>query len=236
MIRIDVVLPAYRPSQGWEREAISRLTALSDSIPDVTFRIFIVPDGSNDGHSDEVRSHWATSPWEVIYCDYAKNRGKGFAVRYGVGQTDAPFVLYTDYDLPFTLDSYKQVIEALLEGADVVISRREPESYGKKIRLKRKMLSDFSHFVNKFFFLPTTDTQGGLKGFSSTGRFIFLQTRIDSFLFDTEFICLAKRKKVCIAVVSGSIRPDISLSVMKAKTILREVYKIPKLIKARWFS
>lgn len=236
MIRIDVVLPAYRPGQGWERETISRLTALSDSMPDVTFRIFIVPDGSNDGHSDEVRSHWAASRWKVVYCDYAKNRGKGFAVRYGVGQTDAPFVLYTDYDLPFTPDSYKQVIEALLEGADVVISRREPESYGKRIRFKRKMLSDFSHFVNKFFFLPTTDTQGGLKGFSSMGRSIFLQTRIDSFLFDTEFICLAKRKKVRIAVVSGSIRPDISLSVMKAKTILREVCKIRKLIRARWFS
>lgn len=236
MTQIDIVLPTYNPYQGWEEEAISHLSALSAALPEITLRVFIVPDGSKTGHSSDVRSRWSSSQWPVFYCDYSANQGKGYAVRYGVQQTDAPFVIYTDYDFPFTLDSYKQVIKSLLDGADVVIAHRESASYGRRIRFKREILSEISHFVNTFLSLPTTDTQGGLKGFSQVGKSIFLRTEIKRFLFDTEFICLARRKKVRIDVVHGAIRPNIILSAMKAKTIFREIYSLPRLIRARWFS
>lgn len=133
MNKIDIVLPAYNPTEGWAEESIQRLSILFETVPDITFRVFIVPDGSRIGHSQEVRDLWKRTFWETIYCDYPENKGKGYAVRHGVSHTDAPFVLYTDYDLPFTTETYKNVIELLIKGeVDVVIPRRNPDTYEKR--------------------------------------------------------------------------------------------------------
>ena len=54
------------------------------------------------------------------------------------------------------------------------------------------------------------------------GKDIFLQTSIDRYLFDLEFIFLSARNKLNIKTVEVELRPEIVLSKMNWKILLQE--------------
>ena len=204
---------------------------------DLSVNVYIVPDCSSCGHNEGVRHFWETRSYKAVYVDYASNKGKGGAIRSAMKLSKAPFVLYTDWDFPYTEEAMEAVIVALKEGADVVIAERQQESYLRVIPLKRKVLSRLSHLFNCILLrLPSVDTQGGLKGLSARGRETFLETGINRFLFDTEFIALSVRRKLLVRVVSACIRPDIKLSNMKPCTLMKELGGLRKIFYARWLS
>ena len=67
------------------------------------------------------------------------------------------------------------------------------------------------------------DTQGGMKGFSQAGQAIFLTTRINSFLFDTEFIYKAsRRKEINLRTINANIKEGLAVSDMGFKVLRRE--------------
>ena len=76
--------------------------------------------------------------------------------------------------------------------------------------------------------LPFSDTQGGMKGFNRVGRKIFMQTTIDTFLFDTQFIYKAVRQHADVRAVESEIKRGLKVSVMGLKVVVRELKNIPK--------
>ena len=99
MTSLDIILPAYNPLPGWEDIVIGRFQSLVKALPDVKIRLFIVNDGSQ--RLDE--NHSAGVIQEVIpdlqWISYKENRGKGYALRQGVKNSTADFVVYTDIDI-----------------------------------------------------------------------------------------------------------------------------------------
>ena len=111
------------------------------------------------------------------------------------------------------------MVEALLGGADVVVATRG-KSYQDNLPPFRQMLSKLSHICNTWVLrIKIKDTQGGMKGFSQAGQAIFLTTRINSFLFDTEFIYKASRRK---EINLQTIKEGLAVSNMGFKVLRRE--------------
>ncbi|MEG1635697.1 MAG: glycosyltransferase family 2 protein, partial [Rikenellaceae bacterium] len=71
--------------------------------------------------------------------------------------------------------------------------------------------------------LKYSDTQGGLKGMSRKGCDLMLTTKVNRFLFDTEFVVMASRRRdISITEISANLRDGIILPNMSFKVVRRE--------------
>lgn len=221
-IEIDIVLPCYNPPENWEKQMISNFKHLQSRFEDIYFHLIIVSDGSRQGYEPERITKIKETIPHIKIIDYRPNRGKGYALREAVKYSESPYTIYTDYDFPYTDESMQAVIEALLNGADIVVAVRD-RNYQDGLPTFRKFLSKASHLCNQYLLrLDIKDTQGGLKGFNKTGREIFLSTHISGFLFDTEFIYKGQKRKVNIQPVSARIKDGLAISNMGMKVLRKE--------------
>ncbi len=135
--------------------------------------------------------------------------GKGYALRFGINQADSDYYIITDIDLPYTASSMLEILKRIhLDGAIAAIGVRSKEYYSK-IPVARKLISIVLRTFNKVALrLIISDTQCGLKAFNKIGKDIFMQTTVERFLFDVEFIKLLGR--------------HASKSTLKQKVVLRE--------------
>ncbi len=227
----DIVLPAYNPHVGWDVKVVENMKILNNNFPDINFSLYIVNDGATRGYEKENKGRILLDYPDTQFIEYAVNRGKGCALRYAIERTKSEYVIYTDYDFPYTLNSMKITINSLISGADVVVAVRNLD-YQHNLPPIRKYLSFSSHLLNRYFLrLKIKDTQGGLKGFNSNGKEIFLRTKINSFLFDTEFIYKATRNnQIKIAVVDAMIKPGLKVSKMGMKVLTKEFFNLFRIV------
>lgn len=221
---IDLVLPCYNPNPGWAEGVIRNLQRIEELCNPHRFRLFVVSDGSRYGFEPETIRLLKQEIKEVQIIYYRRNRGKGYALREAIKRCHSPYIIYTDYDFPYTTDSFLLVVKELLESnADIVVALRN-KSYRESLPLFRRFLSESSHLCNRLFLrLDIHDTQGGLKGFTHKGKHYFLKTRINGFLFDTEFIYKAKKGNLKINTIDGNVRKDIAISNFGLATVKQEM-------------
>lgn len=230
MTSLDIILPAYNPLPGWEDIVIGRFQSLVKALPDVKIRLFIVNDGSQ--RLDE--NHSAGVIQEVIpdlqWISYKENRGKGYALRQGVKNSTADFVVYTDIDWPYTEESMIGVIRTLMGSADAVIGKRDENYYTHLPPARRRISRLLRNFNAKLLRLKVDDTQAGLKGFRKNIKDIFLSTTIDRYLFDLEFIYLISAKKeIKVVGYPIALRPGITFSKMNRKILFQEARNFLKI-------
>lgn len=227
---VSVVLPLYQPKQNWAKQFAENIDRLN-KMATVCFNYIIVHDGPVTRELlDEVELLKACFQ-NISFQYYGQNRGKGYALRYGVRKTQTPFTIVMDFDFPYSDENIAQIIEGLQQGYDVVTGKRDTD-YFKKAPLKRKIISKaFSFFNEVFFDLPENDTQSGLKGFNEKGKAVFLQTTIDRFLVDTEFLIRATKKSLSIKVIMVHLRPHVSFTNFGLKVLHTELGNLFSLIR-----
>lgn len=158
---IDLVLPCYNPPSGWEERVATHFREVERLFSPVRFHLFIVSDGSRRGYEPETIDRLRQLIPNVCVVDYKPNRGKGYALREAVKRCTSPYIIYTDYDFPYTNDSFGRMVETLLGGADVVVATRS-KSYQENLPPFRKVLSKLSHICNTWILrIKIKDTQGG---------------------------------------------------------------------------
>ena len=108
------------------------------------------------------------------------------------------------------------------EQAYVAIGIRSEEYYTHLPKARVRISKLLRWFIKKFLRIPTDDTQCGLKGFNKKGKEVFLQTTINRYLFDLEFIFLAARNNLSIQTVEVQLRPEVTLSKMNWKILIQE--------------
>lgn len=227
---IDIVLPCYNPPKNWQKE-------LLEFYYDVKFnfnvKFILVNDGSVNSNFEAAlpKLKELNIPFEVI--SYAKNRGKGYALRKGVEFSTADYIVYTDIDFPFTNKSVIGVMSAVLNNtADVLAGTRSELYYQKNMSTFRKLLSKAFRFVLKRLLkMKISDTQCGLKAFNTFGRREFLNTKINRYLFDFEFIYTSsKREDLRILPVEAELKDNVVFSKMKLKILMQESLNLLKVI------
>ncbi len=219
--KLTLVLPCYNPPENWEKVVVDSVKSISSKIGQ-SASLIIVNDGSNSNvdraHVDYIKSHLEDA--QIV--EYEENRGKGFALRQGVQKVDKGLIIYTDIDFPYEEKSLLNIYEILKEGPDAVLGHRGKEYYSKTPFFRKIISKTLRGFLKVFLRLPTDDSQCGIKGFNQTGAKVFLDTRIDRFLFDLEFIKLSAKRKLKIKKANVQLKPNVVFSKVNMKILARE--------------
>ncbi|WP_418981948.1 glycosyltransferase 87 family protein [Alistipes sp.] len=220
---LDVVCPCYNPAPDFIERLNRSLEELRAMYPAQRLHLIVANDGSPRGFGEAEHAELLRTIADAEIVDIPHG-GKGAAIRAGIARSQAPYTIYTDIDMPYAPESMRQVIDRVLAGCDVVIAVRN-RSYHAKLSPMRKVMSYGSKMLNRLFLnIRYTDTQGGLKGLSPRAREVMLRTRIDDFLFDTEFVVLAARdRRMRIEQIETTLREGIVMSKMPGKVLVREL-------------
>ncbi|MCB0755527.1 MAG: glycosyltransferase family 2 protein [Flavobacteriales bacterium] len=222
---LDIILPCYNPRPGWGKSLSESMTKIKMLLGEgVIESIILVNDGSSEPLKDDELSKLTSTHSEVKLIEYPKNQGKGFAVRKGISSGNAHFQLYTDIDVPYVEESVKLFYNLLKnDEADVVLASRG-DSYYNALSGFRRILSKSLRWLNGILFgLKISDTQGGLKAFNHKGRKVFLQTRVNRYLFDLEFIQKASKTDLRLIGLDVELKQDIVLPSPSLMILLKEL-------------
>lgn len=232
---LSIVLPMYKPRAGWEKSLKENIQLLRlEFTYSVSVEFIVVNDGNESEHLLSLFDVLQQDESDLRFLSYAQNMGKGYALRTGVAAAKAPVVITTDLDFPYELKDIKNVYALLKSGNEIVTGKRTDEYY-TATPLKRKILSKACISMNKRLLkLPHGDAQSGLKGFNKKGKALFLNTTVNRFLVDTEFLVLANKHHYDIAVIELTLKEGIKFSSMGWKiltTELRNFFKIMEINK-----
>lgn len=217
----------------WENQLCDRFLKLRDSLPQYLFSLYLVNDGSQSGILDEHIAHLKANVSDFHYLYNATNSGKGHALRNAIAHTKQDYVVYTDIDMPFTNASMVSIINEL-QNYDLVFGIKE-KSYYEQLPFRRKLVSKILQKTIKFFFplLPVSDTQCGLKGMNKRGKEVFLNTKINRYLFDLEFILYCAKAHLSIKPVPVTLRPGIIFGKMNNNILWQESKNLWRILREK---
>jgi glycosyltransferase involved in cell wall biosynthesis len=189
-LELSIVIPAFNQRVRTTGSAEQAVRWLGDRFPGRS-ELILVDDGSRP---EEALAADALPP-EVVLVRHDRNLGKGGAIRTGVERARGAYVVFTDSDLPFSLEPVETTLATLRGGADVVIGDRlHPESSATAPFGPRRRLSSavYTWLVNHALGLDYADTQCGYKGYrADAAQTLFSRLRVTSFAFDAELLLRA---------------------------------------------
>lgn len=209
-IALSVVIPAYNEEARLRRtlEATADyLEARGDA-----YEIVIVDDGSKDGTIALARE-WAAAralgQGELRVLSYGENRGKGYAVRYGVLRAVGARILFMDADLATPIEELEKLEAALQDapGRKVQYAIGSRDVRGSQLVVHQPLYREaagrlFNKAVQALATPGIHDTQCGFKLLTRTAaQDIFSRCTLDGFSFDVEAIYIARRLGYGVAEV-----------------------------------
>lgn len=232
---ITIIVPCYNPRPGWAQRVVEHFQQYQKESAAASVKLTLVNDGSTQQVSEADFQYLRQAIPMLTLVSYDENGGKGYALRQGVQHSKCDYYIFTDIDFPYTLESMLAVERALLEKGGIAVGHRD-ESYYGKVPLFRKVLSQsFRWFIKRLLNLSVEDSQCGLKGFDEKGKQIFLQTTVDRFLFDLEFLVIANGKAPVYAV-PVQLKEGIVFTTMGAKILWTESRNFLKILMRRFIK
>jgi glycosyltransferase involved in cell wall biosynthesis len=138
---LSVIVPVFN-ERSTVAEVIRRIRAVE--LP-VDVEVIVVDDGSSDG-TDKVLAAVGDSTVRVI--NHPQNRGKGAAVRTGMGAIRGDLVLIQDADLEYDPADWPKLLDPILRGKAQVV-------YGSRFTGERKNMLPLHWIGNRFLSLIT---------------------------------------------------------------------------------
>lgn len=189
---LSVVVPAYRQERTILKDLVNIEQSLIEGLKDLDYEIICVVDGEVDGTHKEARKN--KSPKVKVH-SYKHNKGKGYAVRYGIRKAKGDFISFLDAGMEISPKSLMMLM-AHMEwyNADAIVgSKRHPVSR-VNYPLLRHILSVSYHLLVKVLFgLPLTDTQSGIKIFKrKVVKRVLPRLLIKAYAMDIEMLAVAR--------------------------------------------
>lgn len=237
-MKISLVIPMYNESSIIADTAKTLSEYMRENFDE--YEILFCDDGSTDGCGKIVRE--LDLPC-VRVTGYTQNRGKGSAVRHGVGEADGDLIMFTDADLAYGTEVIKRYYEFYLENTpDIIIGSRNLgkdgyEGYTALRKLASKLYIKVLCTVGGF---KLSDSQCGCKAFSKrAAKDIFERCTVDGFAFDFEAILWAGKLNYSISEYPVKIinHRESKVNVLRDSVrMLRDLMKIKKNIKKEGLS
>ena len=138
---LSVIIPVFN-ERSTVAEIIRRTRAVE--LP-LNVEVIAVDDGSTDG-TDKVLAALTDSTVRVLV--HPVNRGKGAAIRTGLGAVRGDLVLIQDADLEYDPDDWPRLLDPILKGKARVV-------YGSRFTGERKNMMPLHWIGNRFLSLVT---------------------------------------------------------------------------------
>jgi dolichyl-phosphate beta-glucosyltransferase len=161
----------------------------------------VVDDGSTDTTA-QIARNLAKEDDRFSLISYQPNRGKGYAVRRGMIEAEADWLLLCDADLAAPIEEVEKLIRA---GTPIAIGSRPLRESNLEIRQPwwREFAGRMFNFaVQALSIRGIKDTQCGFKLFAcDAAKDIFPRCRFDGFSYDFEALLIGKKLGYGIAEV-----------------------------------
>jgi dolichyl-phosphate beta-glucosyltransferase len=167
--------------------------------------IIVVDDGSSDATASMTRALSDSIPG-LRLISYARNRGKGYALRAGVLSSRGKLVLLSDADLSTPIEELDSLMKFIAEESYQIAIGSRALALSRILKTqpwwRQGMGKVFNRIVRAMVIDDFSDTQCGFKLFSGdVARHLFKGARIDRFAYDVEILALAKKNGYRIAEV-----------------------------------
>ncbi len=188
----SVVIPAYNEAERLEttlRQVVDYLDRRGEP-----YELVVVDDGSADETPGVAERFVADG---VALVRHERNRGKGAALRTGVGATRGARVLLSDADLSTPIEELDR-LEPHLGAAQLVLGSRAVA--GARIEQRQPLYRElmgktFNLLIRLLGVRGLHDTQCGFKLLDgAVARELFADLTIDGFAYDVELVWLARRR------------------------------------------
>lgn len=196
-MQLSIVVPAFNES----RKIVRDIEAAADFLArhHLQGEILVVDDGSRDDTLEKARSLSPQVP-SLRVLSYGENRGKGYAIRHGMLQSQGQNVLFADAGLCVPYDMARVGLTYIDQGmCDIALaSRRQRGSSREGQPLYRRLGSSVhSMIVRAGMGIPwhLSDTQCGFKIFKGeVARKLYPEMKIEGMMCDIEMILRATRR------------------------------------------
>jgi glycosyltransferase involved in cell wall biosynthesis len=186
------VIPSYNQRERTRRAVVEAAATLA-ALPGERTELIVVDDGSQAGNGIQAED----MPPGAVFVGLRENQGKGGAVRAGMARAQGDCVIFTDSDLPFSLEPLATTLAWLRADADVVIGDRllpESECAAEVTGMRKLSSAVFTFMVKRLCGLDYDDTQCGYKGYrNAVAKDLYARLETTSFSFDVEILMRAKK-------------------------------------------
>lgn len=226
---ISIVIPAYNEEKRLSNTLRSIIAYLKDHFQQ--WEILVVNDGSHDKTADLVLEQ-AIQDSRVKLLQYGKNKGKGYAVRYGMTRATGDIQVFMDADNSTSIDHIQQFLPYVEKGFDVVIGSRDVAGATISVHQPtwKELLGDLGNLWIQVWAVPgIKDTQAGFKLFTKkASQDVFPYLTIDRWGFDVEALALARMKgyKISEQPITWINDPNSKVSVHAYLEVLKEVVQV----------
>lgn len=189
-IKLSIIVPAYNESKRIAKTLRTIVSYFKNT--NNSYELLVVDDGSKDGTKEVVESLMISNA-KVL--GYGENRGKGFAINFGVKHARGEWILFTDADNSTPIEEFSKLAAEKADYQVIIGSRylKESNIVVKQSKL-RILLSRIGNILSQVILLPgIKDTQCGFKLFSATAaKQIFAKQTIWRWGFDMEILRIAR--------------------------------------------
>lgn len=158
-MKLSVIIPVYNEVATVE-EVVRRVRQTH-----LVAEIILVDDGSTDGTREALSGLASPGDSALKILLHERNRGKGAAIRSGLGLAQGDVVLIQDADLEYDPRDYAALLKPFDEGALVVYGSRFLQSEGETMPLSRLANRWLTWATNLLFGAHLTDMETGYKLF-----------------------------------------------------------------------
>lgn len=194
-MKLSIIIPSYNEEDRIVMTLEKTLAYLAGQPYDA--EVLVISDGSTDGTGRVVQSLSPPVNVRMDFFEYHPNRGKGYAVRYGMLKGQGEVVMFMDADYSVPMAAVEQGLELLARGHDIAIASRAVSGAvinQHQNRARELSARLYTWIQNHYLGLSYPDTQCGFKLFTrSAAQWLFARQRLDSVIFDPEILWLAKR-------------------------------------------
>lgn len=231
-MQLSLVIPTYKK----EREITKRISSLYTFLQKrrLDFELIVVIDGIVDTTKQLVESFIKAERMNrVKVLSYKTNRGKGYAVRYGMKRATGDIIGFIDADNDIKMRSLKVALDRIEKGdVDVVVPSKYVRGAEAAVTIKRKVLSVGLLFISRTLIgQPSNvrDVSCGLKLFKKDViRKILPLLTIDRFAIDSEIFYWINKFGFKVGVVpffmkigAGSTSTNVSQILFMMRDILK---------------
>jgi len=189
---LSVIVPAYKQ----EKTIVKDLKRIEDVLKQLRYdyELICVVDGKQDKTYQNARKAKLTRA-KII--GYQENRGKGYAVRYGMARTKGNLIAFIDAGMDIDPSGLPMLLEHMIwYDSDVIVgSIRHSASKVQDYPLERRILSVGYHTLTKILFgLRVTDSQRGIKIFKrKVLEKVLPRLLVKRYAFDIEILATSRR-------------------------------------------
>ena len=186
---LSVIVPAYKQERTIQKD-IRQIDAALTGLK-IPYEIIVVVDGQEDKTFERAK---AIARKNISVVGYAHNRGKGYAVRYGMARAKGDVIAFMDAGSDIKAEGVSMFLEHFRwYNADIIIgSKRHPVS---KVNypLPRIILSwGYQMLILILFGLSIRDSQVGMKLFRrKVLEDVLPRLLVKEFAFDIEILAVA---------------------------------------------